>query len=397
MSYNAKKILIDLIQQYERSIVSKQGTSRNIKQRFNITKKNLPDYFKVSGYSYRNQLNHDLFSYEENGWIEIEYDKDLESISSIILNHERVMDIYKFLDIKPKKVKEKELIDLFRKYLYTDIHGYVIDVITKIENYESYSSLVFDNIEDNKNLLMTIDEMLKLNHEEMERNFSVRVLKDSKKFQKIKSKVIHILKLYFDANGEEDEILSDFNIMKNPGSISIKGKGTILIKNSRINLEDFGKEFIISSSNIQYLKIEELPVKKIMTVENLTSFYSINLEDTLFIYLGGYHNHYRRKLLQLIYEKYPNKEYYHFGDIDAGGIYIFEHLRNKTQIPFKPYLMNIEILKKYNHQAIPLTKNDVDRLNKINIKEFDDLIKYMIDHNQKLEQENINEYNVINI
>lgn len=394
MSYNSKKILLDLIQQYERSIVSKQGTTRNIKQKFHITKKNLPDYFKVSGYAYKNQINHELFAYEENGWIEIEMDRDLEIISFVILNQSKIDEIYKFLNIKPKKEKEKELINLFKKYLNTNIHNYANDVINKIENYEAYSNLIFDNIDDNVKLLLTLNEILNLEHEEMERNFSVRVLKDSKQFQRIKSKVIHILKLYFNANGEEDEILADFYILKNPGSVSLKGKGIISINGNEIDLDKFGKEFVLSSSNIPFIEIKNLPVKRVITVENLTSFYSIELEDTLFVYLGGYHNYYRRQLLKKIYEKYPNIEYYHFGDIDAGGIYIFEHLKNKTNIPFKPYLMDIDTLKKYHHQTMPLTKNDIERLNKINIKEFDELIEYMISNNQKLEQENIVEFNI---
>ncbi len=80
------------------------------------------------------------------------------------------------------------------------------------------------------------------------------------------------------------------------------------------------------------------------------------------IYLGGYHNHSRRNLLMQIYQKLPDAQYYHFGDLDAGGFYILEHLKRKTGIPFQMFQMDIEILKKYEDYAKPLTENDKKRL-----------------------------------
>lgn len=389
MNYNAKKILNELVDKYDRSVISKQGSSRKIQQRFNITKNTLPKYFSTSGFVFKEQLNADLMTYEENNWVKLDYDDDTEFIHSITLNPLKIDEINKFLDRKSRSEKEQELLNLFEEFQESNIQIYVKDVVSRINNYESYLSLVFDNIEDNKDLLIALNEIFNLNHEEMERVFSVRVLKDSKKFQKIKSKIIHILKQYYDAQGEDDEILADYNIIKNLSSISLKGKGIISINGNDIDLENFGQEFIISTSNISSLTIKELSVNKVMTVENLTSFYTIELEDTLFIYLGGYHNHSRRQLLKLIYDFNPELEYYHFGDIDAGGIYIFEHLKNKTKIPFKPYMMDVNTIKKYKFQTIPLTNNDVQRLKRIDSFQFTDVIHYMLENNCKLEQENI--------
>ena len=392
MSYNAKKILLELVEKYDSSVISKQGSSRNIKQRFNISKTSIPEYFKTSGFKFKEQLNVGLITFKEKGWVELDYDEDTDSIYTVILVQDKVNEINEYLNRKSRNEFEKELLDLFAKYLEMPLKSYVSDVISKIKNFESYQNLIMANTEDTKILLLTLEELLKLDHEEMERIFSVRVLKDSKKFQSIKSKIVHILKQYFGGEGEDEQVLADFNIIKNPGSVSLKGKGIISVNGNVIYLDKFGKEFIISASNIPNIEILELPVKRIITVENLTSFYSVELEDTLFVYLGGYHNHYRRQLLQLIYSIYPNIEYFHFGDIDAGGIYILEHLKQKTNIPFKPYMMNIDVLKKYSNQTISLTKNDIERLKKIKLTEFTDLVEYMLKHNQKLEQENIVEY-----
>ena len=129
-------------------------------------------------------------------------------------------------------------------------------------------------------------------------------------------------------------------------------------------------------------------VKKVVTIENLTSFFRYWEEDSLFIYLGGYHNRIRRTLLKMVYETIPDAKYYHFGDIDAGGFSILLDLRKKTGIPFMSYHMDLDTLKKYRQYAKELKESDRKRLEKIGKeKEFRDVIGFMLEENIKLEQE----------
>ena len=80
------------------------------------------------------------------------------------------------------------------------------------------------------------------------------------------------------------------------------------------------------------------------------------------IYLGGYHNSHRRNFIRCIYNDNPDAEYFHYGDIDAGGFYILLHLRKKTGIDFKPYHMDIDTLRKYQKYTKRLSDNDIRRL-----------------------------------
>ena len=145
-----------------------------------------------------------------------------------------------------------------------------------------------------------------------------------------------------------------------------------------------------------------------MTIENLTTFFRWNEPATLMVYLGGYHNTIRRRLLQKIYRAFPQAEYRHFGDMDAGGFEIYRDLREKTGIPFEPYRMDTETLNEYRSFARPLTDNDRKRLQKMiagrdgragdsevsgeggdagAFAEFSELISHMLRGNIKLEQE----------
>lgn len=129
-----------------------------------------------------------------------------------------------------------------------------------------------------------------------------------------------------------------------------------------------------------------------ITIENLTTFFGWAEEDSIIIYLGGYHNTVRRKLLQSIHQHMPTAQYLHFGDIDVGGFEIYEDLCRKTQITFKPYHMGIEELKTYAQYAKKLTVNDRKRLDELIEKctencEYRDVLAYMKEKGIKLEQE----------
>lgn len=124
-----------------------------------------------------------------------------------------------------------------------------------------------------------------------------------------------------------------------------------------------------------------------MTIENLTTFNAFREKDTFAVYLGGYHNSHRRNFIRKIYQDNPDSEYYHFGDIDAGGFYILLHLRAKTGVHFMPYHMGIPELQKFRSYTKPLTDNDKKRLAALNGSEFSDTVNYMLEHDCKLEQE----------
>ena len=86
-------------------------------------------------------------------------------------------------------------------------------------------------------------------------------------------------------------------------------------------------------------------------------------------------------------------KWFHFGDIDAGGFKIYLNLINKTGIDFSLYLMNKNVLEKYEESCEFLTKNDVKTLenliSKCDNEEIKETIEYMLKENIKLEQEAI--------
>jgi len=149
-------------------------------------------------------------------------------------------------------------------------------------------------------------------------------------------------------------------------------------------IETLDKDMTLSDSRI----IVYPTIQMIVRGENINSIYE---KECGVIYLGGYHNKVRQKLLSKIYEQNPSINYFHFGDIDAGGFKILVHLKKKTNIPFKSLNMEEETLKKYLNYSRELTPNDVIEINRLlenkDYLEYENVLKALLKYNKKLEQE----------
>ncbi len=240
------------------------------------------------------------------------------------------------------------------------------------------------------NILKGIYEVQLIEEETFYRNFSMSVYNNSKYFEKhVKLKIENFLWKYGDFE-DKDKILEEFNLIKTPSCINIKGNVQITFKNGTIiNTTSLFGGIGLSTIDIKFINKIVVNNNKILTIENLTNYYTFQNNDFCVIYLGGFSNHCRRSFLKTIYLNNPNKKYMHFGDIDAGGFYILNHLKEKTGIAFIPYFMDVPTLKKYKRNWESLTDNDKLRLHKLLESPYKETVKFMLDNNCKLEQESI--------
>ena len=219
------------------------------------------------------------------------------------------------------------------------------------------------------------------------RNFSVKQLGDSKRFEQLQGKISSLLFKYGEFS-EKESVFDELGLVKTPSYIHIKGNATIYWQDGKwLDVGGLDGGIGISTADVKKIVSVKVQDEKIVTIENLTSYFSFSEPNVCALYLGGFCNHLRREFLMKVYESESAKEYFHYGDIDAGGFYIFEHLRTTTGIPFAPLMMNVDTLRKYKPYWKELTKNDVSRLQKIKSPIFQEVIAFMIKENCKLEQE----------
>lgn len=255
----------------------------------------------------------------------------------------------------------------------------------------------------------------------LERELSISVFGDSKTFEKSwRSRICRILEKYGDFgnllegidNRREREIvlLEEFGIYANPSYIYVKGRGKITFADGKVCETAADRPIALSSAAVRDIDCFEIADRTIMTVENLTSFNRVSQPGTFFLFLSGYHNTLKQRLLLKIYRDNFCEDdammssaaagnsaaaasassliFLHFGDIDPDGFLILRHLREETGIDFRPYRMGIDELKKYRKYCKPLEQNDVTKAkNLLETGQFEEEMRYMLNHNVKLEQE----------
>jgi hypothetical protein len=383
-------ILTKLVDKYERSVLSKSGSSRNVQIIVKSSDPILKNYWSEDSYLYRDQIHLSLDKLSKLNMVYVSYDSNNE-LETIALNIDMISKAYKYLNRNNPREKEEEIATFLSSLTkkVEPIASFSKTMIGKLQNYKSITSYV-DNIENLELYVYAIEEMTKLEEDSLKRNFSKKIFNDSKMFEKLECKICKIIRDFSDVDeNDNDVLLAKYHIVKTPTFAYIKGDITLKINHEEINLNRYGHELALSSTAMADLSVIELGVKKVLTIENLTTFVAFNNPEFIYIYLGGFHNSVKRNLLKIIESRDNTIDFFHFGDIDAGGFLIFEDLVSKTGIQFKPYMMDIDTLKKHEDNWTSLSVNDKKRLRENQSSIFKDVITFMLQNNCKLEQEAI--------
>lgn len=385
MNYE-KEILDTLINKYEKS---KSFTGQNkVNQSFSVRLEKLfPEFADDAEYEIFTQINEAVQNLLDKSFVSVTRKKN--GVFNIIsLNTEKKDIIYTFLKRKPKTETNQDLLNILSRYSSENdiLEKYCTEQTERINTNKKVR--FFDgDLQEFENILKAVSEITKVREETFIRDFSVRVFGDSKLFETIIEKVTKLLFQYGDFP-QEETILKELNVVKNPGHVYFKGCGIITIGSQTVDLSQLKSDIAISSLLLDDLKVK-ITGQRLVTIENLTTFNKFNEPDAFAVFLGGYHNSHRRNFIKRIYELNPEIEYFHYGDIDAGGFYILLHLREKTGIDFVPYNMNTDTLRKNSAYTKKLTDNDRKRLENLLNTEFSETIMYMLENNCKLEQESM--------
>lgn len=391
-----RKVINQLLDTYENSLLSTGENKRTIQIEFRFTKTSIPAYFDESSSEYEN-IHISMKELERKKLIRIIWKDNKQDylIHKVRLMTDHLEEAYQYVGRRPKRGLEEENVALLQKYLDEEAPvtvAFVNYLLGRLQNHRSVKEYI--DLEDRKETerFLRACVLVEQNREPCYlREFSIIHFQDSKYFEQIESRIAKVFRHFSEEYGEMDSIdlLAEYGIYRTPNYVYFKGNAVISIGEATVDLSLLKQGIGISGEDFPRIRFSDLSrVKKVITIENLTSFFRYCEEDSLMIYLGGYHNRIRRTLLNMIYETIPYANYYHFGDMDAGGFSILMDLRKKTGIPFMSYHMDLDTLKEYRQYAKRLNESDRNRLEKIRIeKEFSEVIDFMLEENIKLEQE----------
>ena len=188
----------------------------------------------------------------------------------------------------------------------------------------------------------------------------------------------------------EDEILEEYHIRREKQKLCLKGDVMLQNGGKELELGNFADGVEFFSDELDGIERICVRVPEFITVENYTSWLRFRKERAVSFYLGGYAARFQRDFLRKVQEDNPHLVFRHFGDIDAGGLYIHEHLCRVTGIPFQMYRMSCAELQDARFRSClqPLTNQDRIRLKSLEKQgTYRELAAYMLEKNVKLEQE----------
>lgn len=341
---------------------------------------------------YKDYCN-DIKKYVSLGYITPVYNKlNKDVIEKVVLCVDKVPDIENLLSesdstFVPRGKKIKNVIDKIKPF--SSFNGAAGKYAAKIlSNPAEYIESVPYNIK----LIKCINAVENNKNTCFIRELSNNVFGDSKVLDdaSLLNKAVSLLREYYSISDDNDTaaVLSYFNINKPDEIIRIKGNITIRSQTSVINLADFFSGIAIPFSSINdILSVTINGNKSFTTVENLTTYE--RCRDNAVMYLGGFASKKQIEFLKKIYAENKNAEYFHFGDIDAGGLYIYKNLIDETGIDFQTLYMNGVLNDpRFSHALKPLTEHDKSRLtNLLECEKTQKIASDILSKNKKLEQE----------
>ncbi len=401
LSEYQRKALKLLLTQYEKS---KTYTGQNnVTQSFStVPEKVFAEYTSdFADVNLVRDFENQMCELENNGLIVIIWDR--LCIKRLTANPARLEEYYHILHQTPKREAEAMQIEMYKDYLGISA---LLDSFCneQIDRLQANKKANFD-MEDAKVILKLCEFILRNQTDILERELSIAVLGDSKKWEKsYRSAVCRVLRKYgnFDnlllgvsnTNDNEDKrevqriLLAEYHVYANPSYVYFKGNAKLTFDDGRTMLIKHGEPMAFSTDTLNHLNTIHIADTEVMTIENLTSFNRVSKDNTFMIFLSGYHNTAKQKMIRKIYDSNSQLRWYHFGDIDPDGFYIVENLKRGTGIDFEPVHMDTETLEKYKDYAKPLTANDKRKAQTLLQNEmYTDTVKYMLDKDIKLEQE----------
>lgn len=307
-------------------------------------------------------------------WVKFEKGNLVDKIW-LIQDENRIREGYRLIGRTPAKEKAAELLALIEEYAGklaagTQLLPFLKTCMYDIQNRKKCSSCFTEDKTLNEDILKCLVYMENNENEQMERIMSLTLYGDSKRFERdIKSKVLSILKAVKRRSGEDipedDELLREKGIVRWPEIMEFTG-------NLRVHLEDGGNidyaagkygAYINSETVAHISEVKGDGIHRVLFIENKANYVWYisheRTEEELVIFHGGCYSpvkgNWFRKIREGL-ERQPKKpEYYHWGDIDAGGFRIFQRLRGNIIPELKPYRMDVHSLEQYRGDAVEIT------------------------------------------
>jgi hypothetical protein len=233
----------------------------------------------------------------------------------------------------------------------------------------------------------------------LERALSVQIFNNSKRLEALRGKIITVLRRFDGAKAafidDDDAVLRIHWLERAPEYVPVSGPLVLQSEAVEVDLSAFTPSVALSALMLRQAHVVRVQARHVVTIENATSFSeatAVRPADALLIYTGGFASPTVIQLLQAMHAAQPSLQFWHWGDIDVGGLRIFAHLRGQVEV-IRPLAMEADIFERHRAYAQPLSQRERDSLlvlaSSSLLHDCFALMDAMLAAGQKLEQEAI--------
>ncbi|MCK8487521.1 Wadjet anti-phage system protein JetD domain-containing protein [Paenibacillus glucanolyticus] len=410
----SRKLLSTLLEKYEQSQSFQSGEPG--KQRPQLVMSKSPfnsDYTDEMDFMKRQWMNEILIDLEYKGIISLRWGKfsNFQEVERIYLNWDMLVEAYSLSGRMSLRKKLNRLREIFEP-LVQHPWAWVADWGERVragllEGKTSYLDL--DNPSGYVDLVRTLLQLSKLDGKVVSlRLFSQQLFQDSKHLEReVLKRLLNVVKQASGEQRETDEEWLDFiGLTRNPQYVYLCGPLRARSKSGGwISTEELMGGVGLSRQTVELINDMTTDARRIITIENLSSYHQwveqreLYAAEELIIYTGGFPHRLLQHFLKMLSNAVDKGDkpipIMHWGDIDLGGIRIFEFIKTRLFPSLEPIWMNSAVLLNYERQAASVSDEYASRIQAA----LDDpgyaawipVMQTMLERRIRLEQESITE------
>lgn len=295
-------------------------------------------------------------------------------------------------------VNWRKLIEEKKNYLSGLIENARCDWLAAYER-DAYRRLLNGILEKNvmdENIFKILNAIASLEKDVWKRKFSSDILNGSKVFEDVyEDRIITILRKYSDKADESmtnDDVLMEHGIVTYSQNLQFKGGIVYNVGGEDIDTSVQIYGTVLNAQTLSHVRLVSLnAVKRIMTIENQANYEQMQFQpDVLYIYTHGFLSPKERRFLEQIEEAADSTvEFYHWSDLDYGGIRIFQFMKQNVFKRVKPYKMDQEtydVVRRLG-EGFVLEEKKRRKLEKMCCEELEELKQCILVNGREYEQE----------
>ena len=351
----------------------------------------------------RSELLAEARELEESGLIKVSWFGGRSDISRITFRLDHMPVIYEMTGRNSKLEQLRYSQQIVGGYASEAenqwLKDYYDDLMCQLEkgkiprDLEKYGTLLF----------RCLNALEKLKEPVFVRIFSSQYLSDaenrgSKVFEKkLKSRVVSIAKKHHhpmvDDSMEDHQVLEQLYLADYAQELALKGDLKLELNGRIMDLAQFPYGTVLNTETLKHAEIcGKQEIKKVITVENKANFVSMPYEKgTLILFSHGFFSplerEFLRKLEQVLQQAEYEVRYFHTGDLDYGGVRIFQHIRKNIFPKLQPLQMDAEQFERYLDFAADMEDSAWQKLSQMEEPQLQPLIQKILETRKVIEQE----------